>query len=365
MYKGHLGIKKLIFKTDKWSEYSKQVSLCSVDGDKYLSILHNNYNYSLLKYIKETREWLSITESRMNLSNLKFYNGDKYLSIGDLKIKYKIFLYEMNYCVIFRNKDRDPEFIDYFLYDLIKDSLEIVYISGISVTQDPTNNIIKLHNNTDTNTNFIDNVDNSVKNSIVTGNADDEIDNGNKLDNGIILNINGNMNKKYIEYICTRNNKFKQISFDNYTVWSASDTKEYVEKVSYYSGIDKYLMIFLHNNKHLLYYRQGNLENWIDITYKRVDLKKIHLINEDKKRLTNKDYDCWMRNFLCEIRPKKKVEEILINKLNLLYLNGYYDEIIDRIAIDFIYDELIIVFKNAKIIAFNISNLKVKLIQHD
>ncbi|XP_952674.1 subtelomeric sfi-fragment-related protein family member, putative [Theileria annulata] len=366
MYIGDLGIKKLIFKSNNFSECAKQVSICSSNGDKYLSILHKNYNYSLLKYTNDIEKWVDITESRMNLSKLKFYNGEKYLSIKDLKIKYEIYLYEMNYCVVFQDKDVDFDVIDYFLYNLIENSLKIFYRSGISVTHDPNKNILNLYNNSLVFNNSIYNIDNSPENSAVTvENLDKPNEIIDKFDDGIILNINGYVNKKYVEYICTRNNKFKQISVENHVIWSSSDPNEYVEKVSYYNGIDKYLMIFLYNNKHLLYYCQGNSESWTDITYKRVDLKKIYLINEDGKRLTRRDYDCWISNFQCEIKPKKEVKKIEINKLNLLYLNGYYDEVIELIAINFIYDELIIVLRNGKIIAFSISNHKVKLIQHD
>ncbi|EAN32339.1 hypothetical protein TpMuguga_02g00053 [Theileria parva strain Muguga] len=147
------GKEKVIWEAKEPLELALYVSVCFYNsGQKYVGIIHKNYNYSLLKYTNDSKEWVNITESRIDLSKLKFYFSDENdpKHIQDHEFNYFLSFFRMNYKVQFdfpeSNYDNSlaNKLAKTFQYNLIDDIMFITFDDHKPFPIDPVNNNIKI-----------------------------------------------------------------------------------------------------------------------------------------------------------------------------------------------------------------------------
>ncbi|XP_952652.1 uncharacterized protein TA13350 [Theileria annulata] len=148
------GKENIIWEAKEPLQLALFVSLCLYNnGQKYVGIIHKNYNYSLLKYTNEIKKWVDITESKMNLSKLKFYFDDENDSkhIQDHDFEYFVDFFRMNYNVnfVFPENDCDNslrgKLPQTFQYNLIDDTMCIKFDKHKPLPIDPAKTNIKIN----------------------------------------------------------------------------------------------------------------------------------------------------------------------------------------------------------------------------
>ncbi|EAN31599.1 hypothetical protein TpMuguga_04g00247 [Theileria parva strain Muguga] len=148
------GVVEVIWETQDTLYTAFEISVCTYSNMKYFAILHKNYNYTLFIWDTNGQKWENITESRLNLRELKFYFDDEtdVKSIEQLSKSYVVYLNQFKYVIDFHFDEKLRERFGYRLarnlqYNLLENTIQIQFESAIKVTLEPNIKLIKLWNN--------------------------------------------------------------------------------------------------------------------------------------------------------------------------------------------------------------------------
>ncbi|XP_953451.1 SfiI-subtelomeric fragment related protein family member, putative [Theileria annulata] len=371
------GLGTVIWEANNPFECAKDVSLYSKSDKKYLGILLVNYNYILLKWSPKCKNWVDITDSRVNLSNFKYRTEveSAYNYIQDISFDYKVSLYYMRYCISF--VDPNPEnsekvITKCLIYDLIKNIIKVRYTNGKSVSVDLDDTEIKLYH---------DNNSQKFKKPKYMSTSSDFYPNDNyyrilqdKTGKPITLDISNtnDKNRNYYKFgeiskfECKKGFKFTKIvdsNFENSLIWS-SENNEYSKEVILINDIKTYLLTLTSSYKCLIFTCDD--QNWENISHLGIDLTKFKFYDNNYNLISTCDFDACIKNCDCIITFNVDCHMVEYENIKLWSVSENSDYVkLSLICINILINRLNIFFLNHTVRRFIINNSNVNFISED